>query len=368
MNIKKILNSRREETIEVEFNNAIGRAPSGASKGMYEVKDYIKNIDYEIKDLKKLNKEIENLQINNFNDLRKVERLTSNLGGNTRIALEFAIFLSKGGYKWLNGKKLPRPLGNVIGGGKHIMNGSLIFQEFLVIDGESESFFDAAFKNLSFHRFIHEKLEKIDKINCRRITDEGAWSPGLKDNEVLDLLYKYTKRFKLKLGIDMAASSFFDGEFYNYKDKKLTREEQIKYVNYLIKKYNLYYVEDPLQENDFEGFSFIDKNALVCGDDLTVTNLKRLKIAIENNSINAIIIKPNQIGSLIKMKEVILEAKKNNIIPIISHRSGETLDYSISDLAVGFEIPIIKCGIFGKEREAKINRLIEIEEKVLNIK
>ncbi|MBU2633832.1 MAG: enolase [Nanoarchaeota archaeon] len=362
MNVKKILNSRGEETVEVNYNGFIGSAPSGASKGKKEVKDYIKSIDEEIKELKKLKIE----DVNTFSDLKNVEDLTKNFGGNSRIALEFAIFLSNGGYKWLKGRKLPRPLGNVIGGGKHIKNGNLVFQEYLVIDGESESFFDSAFKNLKFHRFIHEKLEHLDKENNRRMTDEGAWSPNLSDEEVLDLLSKYAKKFKLKLGIDMAADSFFDGEFYVYKDKKLNRDEQIKYVNYLIKKYNLYYVEDPLQEDDFEGFSFIDKRALVCGDDLVVTNLKRLRKAIENNSINSLIVKPNQIGSLIKMREVIIEAKKKNIIPVISHRSGETLDYSISDLAVGFEIPIIKCGIFGKEREAKLNRLVKIEKEILN--
>ncbi|MFH1209803.1 MAG: enolase C-terminal domain-like protein [archaeon] len=370
MIVKKIYNSRGESTVEVEYNNAVGRAPSGASKGVNEVKDYNKDIDLEIKDLNKLSKKIESLKINSFDDLANVEEITKELGGNTKIALEFAIFLSKQGYKWLPGRKLPRPLGNVIGGGKHIKDGSINIQEFLVVDGESESFFDSAFKNLKFHRFIHEKLERIDKLSYKRMTDEGAWSPNLRDEEILDLLYSCCKKFKLKLGIDMASSSFFDGQYYTYKDvnkdkeKKLDREEQIKYVNKLIKRYNLYYVEDPLSETDFEGFSYISKKALVCGDDLVTTNIKRLKKAIEEKSINALIIKPNQIGSLVKMKEVILEAKKYNIVPVISHRSGETLDYSISDLAVGFEIPIIKCGIFGKERQAKIDRLIQIEKEL----
>jgi len=374
MIVNKIYNSRGEATIEVEYNNAIGRAPSGASKGLNEVKDYNKDIDSEIKDLSKLSKKIESLNINTFDNLASVEDLTKELGGNTRIALEFSIFLSKQGYKWLPGRRLPRPLGNVIGGGKPIKEGSINIQEFLVIDGESESFFDSAFKNLSFHRFIHEKLERIDKLSYKRMTDEGAWSPNLRDEEILDLLYSSCKKFKLKLGIDMAASSFFDGQYYNYKDnrdnkeqnreKKLDKEQQIKYVNKLIKKYKLYYVEDPLEENDFEGFSHISRNALVCGDDLITTNIDRLREAIQNKSISALIIKPNQIGSLIKMKEVILEAKKYNIVPVISHRSGETLDYSIADLAVGFEIPIIKCGIFGKERQAKIDRLIQIEKEL----
>lgn len=142
----------------------------------------------------------------------------------------------------------------------------------------------------------------------------------------------------------------------------------------LIERDNLFYVEDPLNENDFSGFRDLlkqvkklkqkGKGCLIVGDDLTTTNPERLKQAIKMKSINAIIVKPNQIGSLIKMKQVIGIAKKNRIKTIISHRSGETLDNTIADFAIGFGCDFIKTGIYGKVRESKLKRLVNIENKL----
>lgn len=363
---KKILNSKKEETVEINYKGFRASAPSGTSKGEYEENDYKKNIDLEIKELNKLQNKIEKIEINRFEDLKLIEDLTNGLGSNSRTALEFAILKSKGGYKFLEGRKIPRPLGNVIGGGSHFENSKLEFQEFLIIDKEGKSFFESAFKNKKVHRILCEKLEKLDKNFKNHVTSEGAWCPDLDIETVLDLLKKVCKKFKLKLGIDVAASQFFKNGKYCYRNKILNRDEQIDYINRLIKKYELYYVEDPLEENDFKGFSLINKkNCLIVGDDLTVTNLERVRKALINNSINGLIIKPNQCGSLIMVKDVIDFANKCNVVNIISHRSGETLDSTISDLAVGFNIPIIKCGVFGKEREAKINRLIDIEKELL---
>jgi len=354
MEVNKIKNSRGEDTLEVIYNGFRGSAPGGASKGIYEVKDFNQDIDKEIELLKELN-----LEIYSFEDFKNVEEQVSKLGATARTALEFAMFQSKGGYKFLKGRKLPRPLGNVIGGGMHLENSSLDFQEFLVIPEKAKTMKDAVSNNLKFHKFIGEKLKDKD-----RKTDEGAWSPNLNNEEVLKLLNKYAKKFKLKIGVDMAASSFFKNNLYKYKDKELTKDEQIDYVNSLIKKYDLYYVEDPLNQDDFSGYTYINKKALVVGDDLIVTNLERLKRALYLHAINAFIVKPNQIGSLYKVKEIVDYAKENNVVPVISHRSGETMDTSISHLAVGLEIPIIKTGIFGKEREVKLNELIKIEEEI----
>jgi enolase len=135
----------------------------------------------------------------------------------------------------------------------------------------------------------------------------------------------------------------------------------------LIKNFDLYYIEDPFNESDFENFAKLLKrfsDRLVVGDDLTTTNPKRFEKAIKMKSINAIIIKPNQIGSLIKMKEVCEMAKKNNIKTVFSHRSGETEETILADLAFGFGADFFKCGITGKEREAKIKRLVEIEKSL----
>lgn len=366
----EIKNSRGEPTIEVSINHFKGSAPSGASTGKKEVKDF----NYSVKEtIKRLNA-IKIPNINKFEDLTKVEKLTSKLGSSATIALEFAILQSKGGYKWINKnpKAFPMPLGNVIGGGAHIKSNGLEFQEFLLISPEASSFFEAAFANLKIHKLAQEELEKLDDKFTNQLTDEGAWAPSsLNIQQVLDILKKLTKKvskeqgFETRLGLDVASTQFYKDNHYNYHDKKLNQEQQIKFISELIKEYNLYYVEDPLKENDFEGFSkltYQHKHTLICGDDLICTNPELLKKAIEEKAVSALIVKPNQIGSLIKTKEVIELAKKHSVTPVMSHRSGETLDTSISHLALAFQIPIIKCGIFGKEREAKIKELIHIEK------
>ena len=364
MNVNKIKNSRGEDTLEVIYNGFKGSAPGGKSKGLYEAKDFKESIDKEIELLKELGETIGSIGIDTFEDFERISNYTSKLGASAKTALEFAILNSRGGYKFLEGRKLPRPLGNVIGGGMHFKDSSLDFQEFLTIPYKAKTFEDAVSVNLKFHKFIQEKLQKLDKGFKDTKTDEGAWSPTLNNEEVLKLLKKYSKKFKLKIGIDMAASSFFKDNLYKYKDKELTKDEQIDYVNSLIKKYDLYYVEDPLHQDDFSGFTYINKKALIVGDDLIVTDIERLKRAHHLHAINSLIVKPNQIGSLYNVKEIVDYAKKNNIVPVISHRSGETMDATISHLAVGLEIPIIKTGIYGREREVKLNELIKIEKEI----
>jgi enolase len=132
----------------------------------------------------------------------------------------------------------------------------------------------------------------------------------------------------------------------------------------LIKEFDLRYVEDPMQEEDFDGFRgyLRFKNLLVCGDDLVCTNMERLKKAV--GRINAVIVKPNQVGSIVKAKEVVDFARANDMTPVISHRSGETMDTWLSHLAVGWQIPIIKCGIFGKERVVKLKELKRIQDRL----
>ena len=169
---------------------------------------------------------------------------------------------------------------------------------------------------------------------------------------------------EVDIGVDIASSSFYKNRAYDYKspDVDLNRKNQILYIKKLINRYRLFYVEDPLNENDFSGFKeLMGKGCLIVGDDLTATNPERLKKAIRAKSINAVIVKPNQIGSLLKVKEVIDIAKKNKIKTIISHRSGETKDDTIADLAVAWDCDFIKTGICGKVRKAKLKRLVMIE-------
>jgi len=364
MEARKIKNSRGEDTIEVIYKGISGSSPGGKSKSSYESKEFNYDINKEIESLKELSETLESLSIDSFDDFRKIQNYTDKLGGNARTALDFAIFKYKEGYKFLPGRKLPRPLGNIIGGGMHRQNSSLEFQEFLIIPEKAKTFKDSAEINMKFHKFIHEKLQKLDKDFKDQVTDEGAWSPNLNNEDVLKLLSKYAGKFKCRIGVDIAASSFFRNNLYKYNDKELTKDEQIDYINLLIKKYDLYYVEDPLHQDDFLGFSYINKKALVVGDDLIATNIERLKRSLYLHSVNAFIVKPNQIGSLYKVREIVDYARQNSIVPIISHRSGETMDDTISHLAVGLEIPIIKTGISGKEREAKLNELIRIEKEI----
>jgi enolase len=364
----EIKNSRGESTIEVSIHNFKGSAPSGASTGKKEVKAF----NYPIKEtITKLNK-INLPKIDDYEDLEKVESLTTKLGSSATIALEFAILQSKSGYKWINKnpRSFPMPLGNVVGGGAHSKAEGLEFQEFLLISPKAPSFFEAAFANLKIHKLAQEELERLDSTFKNQMTDEGAWAPTQLTNEqVLDVLDKIVKKvskeqgFETRLGLDVASSQFYKAKYYHYKNKRLTREQQISFISDLINKYNLYYVEDPLIETDFEGFAKLKKlhkDTLICGDDLICTNPDTLKEHID--SVSAVIVKPNQIGSLIRTRDIISIAKKHSVTPVISHRSGETLDNSISHLALGFQCPIIKCGIFGREREAKIKELIRIEK------
>lgn len=356
---KKILNSRKEATIEISVDGFKASAPSGKSRSKKEAKPFLKSVDKEIKYVNNiLNKKLENIKIKKFDDLIKIENLMKNVGANTKVALEFAIIKSRGGYKFLKGKKIPLPLSNVIGGGVHSSCGATEFQEFLILP-KTKRFSEAVKINLD----VYNKLKK--KLKGYKLNDENALSLDISNEEALELLSKFKK---VKLGIDVAANSLYRKGCYVYKNKKRNRREQIDYILKLINEYNLFYVEDPLQENDGKGFKILKEKTkcLICGDDLTATNLSLLRKNL--NNINAIIIKPNQVGSLIQVKKVIELAKKKNIITIMSHRSGETLDNTISHLAVGFGTPIIKTGVVGKERISKIHELVRIEREIYHSK
>ncbi len=368
-----ILNSRKEKAIEVTVNKQFtASAPSGASIGKHEVKAFAKDVKSSC-DYINFKSKIRGMQFEEFSDLEQLDELISVIGGNAVLAVQYAILREISNnevWKFLNphSRSIPMPLGNVIGGGKHTKRHSTSIQEFLLMP-RALSIRD----NISAMRVIHENIAK--ELKLREMTDEGAWIPNGSDKAVLEYLHKLlsnvenTSGIKVNLGIDMAASSFWDGKYYKYRNidgkaAKLDRKSQIAFVNKIIKDNFLCYVEDPLEEEDFDGFSKIMKTTLVCGDDLVTTSLERLKEAIRHNSINCMIIKPNQIGSITKTKRVVDFARANDIATVISHRSGETMDTMISDLAVAWEIPYIKTGIHGKERECKLQRLVEIEGQI----
>ncbi len=373
---RKILNSRGEPTIEVEVNGLYkASAPSGASVGKYEVKAFpLGGVP-----AKTVNRTIANklygIRVDSFESLNEVENILfsydkskdlGKIGGNTIIAIEFALLKAMSGgqiWKALNpiADEMPMPLGNCIGGGKHFKGNAVEIQEFLLVPN-ADRFNDAAIVNDYIYKEIGKKLKTELK------TDEGAWVTTLNIEDTLTLLNHTVNRVAKKLGVDVdlgmdaAATTLYKNNLYHYRNKMLSREEQIDYMNKIISNSNTCYVEDPLEEEDFDGFSRI-KCDMVCGDDLICTNLERLKKA--EGKINSVIVKPNQIGSLIKTKELIDYCLKNGIKPVMSHRSGETNDTTISHLSVAWEVPYIKCGISGKERVVKINELKNIEKQII---
>ena len=207
---------------------------------------------------------------------------------------------------------------------------------------------------------VYEELKK--ELKSKNVNDEGAIETDIEEEQILQMLKDF--KSKINIGIDIAASSFYKNKIYVYNDKSLSREEQIDYINELIEKYNLLYCEDPINEEDFSAFSRIKKKNLVVGDDLTATHISRAKKAIKSKAINAMIIKPNQNGSLIELAEIFNLCKKHKLKTILSHRSGETLDNALADYAFAFQADYIKCGIKTKWREVKLKRLIEIEKSL----
>ena len=368
----RIKNSRRQDTIRIFVNKASGAAPSGASKGRYEAKDFPRGIDYSVALASKIGKQLIGFNFKKFDDLKKIEKLLpEDFGANPTIALEFAVLNAwaesekKPLWKLLNpkAKKMPRILANVIGGGAHYKGLGLDVQEILVSPANG-----AISKDVKKTSEFHKELGRL--LFAKEQTDEGAWVPAEPELEkVFELLLKVSG---YERGIDFAASQLYENKRYSWSNlwgnsQKLDARKQFDFVLSLIDEYDLFYVEDPFQQEDFASFARLLKkrpDVMVCGDDLTATNLERLKRAIRMKSINAIIIKPNQAGSLIKTKEVFDFAVRNGIKPIVSHRSGETMDATIAQLAFAWQAPFVKFGIAQKERMAKLNELVKIKRSL----
>ncbi|MEK6919322.1 MAG: hypothetical protein AABW73_04790 [Nanoarchaeota archaeon] len=385
-----ILNSRNETTISYTIKTGKGifktSAPNGKSKGKYEAKPWGKEGDGGIvHDVTALN-EIRMSEITSIDDIERISKIYSGLvGANTRFALEGSLLKAwaaeHGMQLWelisggKNIHKMPMPVGNTIGGGLHSVEGKKVstpeFQEFLFIAGQqTKTFKEAAELNDQAYKEAGLMLKKYDDSFRSEKNDEGAWKTKLTNEHILKIMFIIAKKLGLRVGIDAAASSFYEG-FYKYHDKTLNDTGQINHIEHIIDDYELLYVEDPLGEKEFYFFKKLlektkeeHQETLIVGDDLTVTNHDRLKKAITEKSINTIIIKPNQNGSIFETGKVVKLAKDHNIKIIVSHRSGETMDDTIADLAVGWDADYIKCGVHGKERRAKINRLLEIERKI----
>ncbi len=271
--------------------------------------------------------------------------------------------------------RMPTPELNIINGGKHGA-GNLDFQEFHVVPATNKSFHEA----LQIGVEIYHSLKKVlkGKKEIHSIGDEGGFCPALRTNmEALEVILEAIKKTPhafgadVFFGLDVAASSFLTEKGYQIKDRPepLSAREFIEYYKKLQSKYHLLLLEDPLGEDDWNGWAALTKELgrelHVVGDDILVTNPKRFKKAIENKSCNAILLKPNQIGSLTEFLEVIALAKKHDIKTVVSHRSGETNDTFISDVAVAVQSDYVKFGAPARgERVGKYNRLLEIESEL----
>lgn len=397
--VRKILDSRGNPTVEVDVVtwNGFGRAaaPSGASTGAREVVAFpeggVDRIVSEVEDV--ISSELIGMDAEDLKEIDLVLKEidgTENLaaiGGNTTVAVSMAVAKAAASsygmplYRFLGGNmpnEIPYPLGNMINGGAHAGKNAPDIQEFLVIPVGAETITDAVFTNVQVHKKIRELIQAKDKSFTGGKGDEGGWAPNLTNEEALEIQFTACETVSEETGVlvkpslDIAASELWDPatEEYVYEREGTRRStgEQVDYVSELIDRYGFFYVEDPIREGDFEGFAQLTKKAgkkaIICGDDIFVTNEEILAEGIEKGSGNAIIIKPNQIGTLTDTYSTIELARNNKYVPVVSHRSGETTDETIAHLAVAFSCPIIKTGAVSGERIAKLNELIRISEEM----
>ena len=391
-----IFNSRGGKTIEVDIisdDKFLGRAssPSGASVGKHEAQSFKENRPE--KSLEELNKNLSKFIGIESQEPRAIYDILKNIdnsenyhkiGGSVAYAISLASVESASKalqiplFKLLKPSgdyKFPYPLGNILGGGSHAGPGTPDIQEYLICPIGASNILEAIEINIKVHKQLKTILEKLDNNFTYGRGDEGAWAPNLNNDQALEVVEKavsdsgYDSGKEVAIGIDFASSSFWNekNKSYEYLRQGLVRSpnEQIDFVDDLIDKYHLIYVEDPVHEEDFEGMSIINKNnpdCLITGDDMLVTNKNRVKESMKYKSCSGAILKVNQAGSLYDALEFANECNKNDIKLITSHRSGESIDSHISEIAVATSSKLLKTGVIGGERVAKLNQLVRLLE------
>ena len=398
---REILDSRGNPTVEVDVileSGVMGRAavPSGASTGVREAlelrdggtrfmgKGVLKAVEH-------VNNELRNLVIGmDVLDQKALDYAMIELdgtenkekfGANAILGVSMAAMRAAANYKGLplykyigNGTTLPVPMMNIINGGAHADN-KLDFQEFMIIP-QADNIHD----RVRIGAEVFHNLKKV--LNSKGLStgvgDEGGFAPDLQSNsEGFELIIEAIKKAGYEpgkdvcLAIDVAASEFYEDGKYNLvgENRSLTTEELVEFYEELCSKYPIISIEDPVDENDWEGFRLVterlgDKIQLV-GDDLFVTNKKCLQMGIDNHAGNAILLKVNQIGTITETLETIELARKNGYKTVISHRSGETEDTTIADLTVGLNLGQIKTGSMSRtDRICKYNQLMRIEDEL----
>ncbi|MCI8446228.1 MAG: phosphopyruvate hydratase [Bacilli bacterium] len=400
---REILDSRGNPTVEVDVileSGIVGRAsvPSGASTGEREALELrdggnrymgkgvlkaVENVNGPLRDLVIGMDALDQKAI----DYKMIEAdgtdTKSKYGANAILGISMAVlkaaalYEEKPLYEYVGGGiQMPVPMMNIINGGAHADN-KLDFQEFMIVPQA-----DTIHERVRIGAEVFHNLKKVlnEKGLATGVGDEGGFAPDLESNTegfelIMEAIRKagYTEK-DVKIAIDVAASEFYDTDTKKYKfhwstGEEFTTKELVEYYEDLISKYPIISIEDPVDENDWEGFTYIteklgDKIQLV-GDDLFVTNKKCLQMGIDKHAGNAILLKVNQIGTITETLETIELARENGYATIISHRSGETEDATIADLAVGLNLGQIKTGSMSRsERICKYNQLMRIEEEI----
>ena len=398
---REIFDSRGNPTVECEliFENIPfpfrGMVPSGASTGKFEALE-LRDLDSNRMSGKGVLKAVSNVNelikpiileksFNGFKDFDKFlidldgTENKSKFGANAILSLSLAyykawsysnfgaIFLSQGTENLI----IPVPMLNVINGGQHADN-EVDFQEFMILPIGFNSLTEALSSTHSVITNIKKEL-KSRSLNTN-LGDEGGFAPNLKSHlDVLDLIcdsilkagFKLNDHFKISL--DAASSEFYSNGKYNFEGNSYSTEEMISVYENICDKYPIFSIEDALNEEDYEGWvritSKLGSKIRLVGDDLFVTNIQKLKTGIDEKQANSILIKLNQIGTVTETLEAIKLATENNFASIMSHRSGETEDPFISDLAVASRCPLIKTGSLARsDRVAKYNQLLRISE------
>ena len=398
---REIIDSRGNPTVEVDVileNGIIGRSmvPSGASTGVREALELrdggtrfmgkgvlkaVENVNGPLKEC------VIGLDVENQEEIDKVlinidgTETKSKYGANAILGISMsclkaaAINSGKSLFEYVgSGKTLPVPMMNIMNGGAHADN-KLDFQEFMIIPNAN-----TIKERVRIGAEVFHTLKKVlnEKGLSTGVGDEGGFAPNLESNKegfelICDAIKRagYTPGVDVNLAIDVAASEFYENGMYNLKGEGriLSTNELIAYYEELISLYPIISIEDPVDENDWEGFSLITEKLgskiQLVGDDLFVTNKKCLQTGIDKKAGNAILLKVNQIGTITETLETISLAKENGYKTIISHRSGETEDTIIADLAVGLDLGQIKTGSMSRtDRVCKYNQLIRIEEQL----
>ena len=399
---REILDSRGNPTVEVEVrleDKSIGRAavPSGASTGAFEAAElrdggsrYLgKGVETAVKNVAlKIAPAVIGMKADDQRSLdEKMIALDgtknkSSLGANAILGVSLAtaraaaLSSNQSLFKYLGGedaKTLPVPMMNILNGGAHA-DTNVDIQEFMIAPIGAQSFKES----LRWGAEIYHSLKSVRKKKglATSIGDEGGFAPNLESNRAaLDLILVAIENAGFKAGtqialaMDVAATEFFEDGKYKFEGKLLTSEQMIAYYSELVSAYPLVSIEDPLDEDDWSGWAKLTaelgEKIQIVGDDLFVTNIERLTKGIESKTANALLVKVNQIGSLTETIDAVNLAHKNNYKSMMSHRSGETEDTTIADLAVALNCGQIKTGAPARsERVAKYNQLLRIEEEL----